>query len=147
MKAKLSPLKLHDFKLLQANMQFIAPDNAEVNPEKLFEKYSVDIDFSHHEENEEEIRVFVKIEINQGKKPKVGYQLSAEGFGLFGMPADGSLSDAARGNLKYFSTLNMVINNLRNVLYQLSNLAPFGPYILPPIDIVDLMRQKQERIK
>lgn len=58
-----------------------------------------------------------------------------------------AISETQLWNLKYYSTLNMMINNIRNVLYQTSNIGPMGGYLLPPVDILDLFKKKNEEMK
>jgi hypothetical protein len=145
MKAKFSPLELHTFELLNSNYEFIVPKEDKLNIQSLFKSYSVNIDFEHHFLNEtDEIQIFVIINVNNLKKPKPGYRLSAEGMGIFKLDEERNLSNKLLGNLKFYSTLNMMINNLRNIMFQQSNLGPLGGYLLPPIDIMDLFKKKQK---
>lgn len=143
MKAKFSPLRILDFKLLSSDFHFNPPEEDEVDVAALFAQYPVDIDFAIQEDNENKsIQLMVKISINQMDKALPGYQLYAEGLGVFSLDESQSLDETTRFNLKYYSSLNMLINNLRNIIFQQSNLGPMGPYLLPPIDITDLHRKK-----
>jgi preprotein translocase subunit SecB len=143
MKAKFSPLKILDFKLLSSSFEFIPLDSEEVNVDELFSKYLVDIDFTFQEsEGDKFFQLMVKISINKTKSALDGYKIYAEGGGVFSIENEPDLDDKTIGNLRYYSSLNMMINNLRNIIYQQSTLGPIGPYLLPPIDIVDLHRQK-----
>jgi len=40
-----------------------------------------------------------------------------------------------------------MINNLRNIIYQITNLGPLGGYLLPPIDISQLLRDKANQLE
>ena len=144
MKAKFSPLQLLDFKLLESRYEFIIPDDEEINIKNLFQSYPVDIDFGIGKTNVEgEIQLFTKIKVNFGKKKSLpGYKLMVEGGGTFRIKDPENVDEGLRNNLSQFSTLNMMINNLRNIMYQITNLGPMGGYLLPPIDISQLFRDK-----
>jgi preprotein translocase subunit SecB len=144
MKAKFSPLQLLDFKLLESHYEFIVPEEEGFNVKDLFQSYPVDIDFGIGKtEVEGEIQLFTKIEVNFGKKKSLpGYKLMVEGGGTFRIQDPENVDEGLRNNLSQFSTLNMMINNLRNIMYQITNLGPMGGYLLPPIDISQLLRDK-----
>lgn len=144
MKAKFSPLQLLDFKLLESRYEFIIPDDEEIDVKDLFQSYPVDIDFGMGKTDVEgEIQLFTKIEVNFAKKKSLpGYKLMVEGGGTFRIQDPESVEEGLRNNLSQFSTLNMMINNLRNIMYQITNLGPMGGYLLPPIDISQLLRDK-----
>lgn len=149
MKAKFSPLQLLDFKLLESRYEFIIPDDEEINIKDLFQSYPVDIDFGIGKTDVEgEIQLFTKIEVNFGKKKSLpGYKLMVEGGGTFRIQDPENVDEGLRNNLSQFSTLNMMINNLRNIMYQITNLGPMGGYLLPPIDISQLLRDKAGELK
>lgn len=144
MKTKFSPLQLLDFKLLESHVEFVIPKEVEVDIKELFQSYAVDIDFSLREnEQTKEIQLFTIIEVNEdGEKSLPGYKIMVEGGGTFRIQNPEALEENLKNNLTQFSTLNMMINNLRNIIYQITNLGPMGGYLLPPIDITQLLRDK-----
>lgn len=144
MKAKFSPLQLLDFKLLESHVEFVVPDEGEPDVKELFQSYSVDIDFGLQEnEDEQEIQLFTVIQINLSEQETLpGYKIMVEGGGTFRIQNPEELEENLKKNLTQFSTLNMMINNLRNIIYQITNLGPMGGYLLPPIDISQLLRDK-----
>jgi preprotein translocase subunit SecB len=144
MKAKFSPLQLLDFKLLESHYEFIVPKEDDTNVKDLFQSYAVDIDFGIGKSDiEGEIQLFTKIEVNKTKRKALpGYKLMVEGGGTFRIQDPENVEEGLRNNLSQFSTLNMMINNLRNIMYQITNLGPMGGYLLPPIDITQLLRDK-----
>lgn len=149
MKAKFSPLQLLDFKLLESRYEFIIPDDEEIDVKDLFQSYPVDIDFGMGKTDiEGEIQLFTKIEVNFAKKKSLpGYKLMVEGGGTFRIQDPENVEEGLRNNLSQFSTLNMMINNLRNIMYQITNLGPMGGYLLPPIDISQLLRDKAAELE
>ena len=147
MKAKFSPLQLLDFKLLESHFEFLVPEESEIDIKELFQSYSVDIDFGiRNNEEAQEIQLFTMIQVNSGEEGSLpGYKIMVEGGGTFRIQNPDELEDNLKNNLTQFSTLNMMINNLRNIIYQITNLGPMGGYLLPPIDIMQLLRDKAGR--
>lgn len=139
--AQKSALKLDYFSVLQAHYNFSQPKKKPKNIIKLFQSYEINIDFAHHFDEAGLIRVFVKIGINQAKKILPGYKLLVEGVGMFHF-SENKISDKEKDNLKFYSTVSIVIGYLRNSLSDLTSSAPFGPYLLPSIDLNDLFLQK-----
>jgi preprotein translocase subunit SecB len=144
MKAKFSPLQLLDFKLLESHVEFVFPQDMGLDVKELFQSYIVDIDFGIGESKVEgEIQLFTKIEVNSdNKKTLSGYKIMVEGGGTFCIQNPDNLDEGLKNNLTQFSTLNIMINNLRNIIYQITNLGPMGGYLLPPIDITQLLKDK-----
>jgi preprotein translocase subunit SecB len=145
MRAKQSPLKLAVFHLVKNSFEFIVPKEDEVVPQVLFESYPIDIDFVHQSlpDSTTQLQVFVEIKINSSKK-KSGYCLTAEGMGVFQLD-DKNIEKEVAYNLRIFSSLNMMINNLRNIIAQQTAYAPMGVYLMPPIDIKDLLEKKWKK--
>lgn len=139
--AQKSALTLEHFAVLQAHYNFNQPKRAPKNNLKLFQSYEIDIDFAHHFEDDGVIRVFVKIGINQDKNTLPGYKLLVEGVGFFRLP-NVEISDAEKNNLKFYSTVSVIIGYLRNSLTSLTSSAPMGTYLLPPVDLNDLFLKK-----
>ena len=146
--AKFSPLKLEQFALLNTQYDFGTPkENEKLNAQELFQSYRIDVEFDHFFDDEETIRLFAKINVNDLKRPKRGYTLSATALGIFKLEDQGKTNKQLTDNLRFYSTLNMMINNLRNVMFQITNLGPLGGYLLPPIDILDLFKKKNKAAK
>lgn len=143
MLANCSPIKLVNFAVLQSQFRFIQPKRQIRDLSKLFDKYDIDIDFAH-QQGDDSIQVFVKIGINQYSKPTPGYQVFVEGVAVFKLTETTSLSEKDISNLKYFSTVNILIGYLRNTIVTFTASAPLGPYLLPTIDVNDLFKKKKE---
>jgi preprotein translocase subunit SecB len=146
MKAQKSPINLEYFAVLQSHYEFIQPKKEPKDLKKLFDLYELNIDFSHLPEDSGEIKVFVKIGINNLKKPLPGYKVLVEGVGIF-ILTNNSIQEKEQENLKFYSTVSILIGYLRNSISGSTASAPFGPYLLPPIDINDLFRQKTKNTK
>lgn len=143
--AKPSAIKLENFAVLQMHYEFEQPKRKPKDIQKLIDSYEIDVDFAHHEDDGDgTIKVFVKIGINQVKKTIPGYKLLVEGFGIFRLGEEG-LSEQQINNLKYYSTVSILIGYLRNSLSGITASAPFGPYLLPPIDMQELFKTKQQQ--
>jgi len=85
------------------------------------------------------------IEVNaDGKIP--GYSLVCNGMGIFELPSGLLAKDSTvYKNLKHYSTVNMVISHIRNIISIQTAFAPHGRYKFPPIDIGDLFAQKADK--
>ena len=144
-RAKFSPLELEHFELLNTRYDYVMPKNDEkLNTGELFRSYRVDVEFDHFFDDEETIRLFAKINVNDLERPKKGYTIAATALGVFKLKGLDSVDDQSGNNLRLYSTLNLMINNLRNVMCQITNLGPLGAYQLPPIDILDLFKKKNK---
>ena len=145
MKAKASPLKLEVFELLKSQYKFIAPESGVVeNLHALFAAYKIDIDFDHQAGKHGKMVVFCTIGVNSGRKPDAGYSMDVAAAGVFKIDDSDELDASTLSNLQYYTTFNMMINTLRNVMLQQSNLGPMRGYLLPPIDVLDLFKQKNK---
>lgn len=146
MKANQSPISLQNFAVLQSHYDFIKPSRTPKDVKKIFKSYELDIDFAHHFEEDGTIHVFVKITVNNISKPLYGYKFLVEGAGIFQLK-EADISDSEKKNLKFYSTVSILIGYLRNTIISLSSSGPFGSYILPPIDMADLFNKKSEQSK
>ena len=140
MKAKLSPLILIDFAILNSNFTFIPP-MADENVPEIVSLYDIDVNFALFPEPDL-IRVLVKAAINSNQEKKSGYSMFAEGVAIFQFSKDAVLTDEEKKNLQQYSTVSLALNSLRGFISSLTASAPFGRYILPSIDVSDLFKQK-----
>jgi preprotein translocase subunit SecB len=67
-----------------------------------------------------------------------------EGAALFSLDRTKELTEKEESNLKFFSTVSILIGYLRNTLMTMTSSAPMGPYLLPPVNTTDLFRKKAE---
>ncbi|SIT11688.1 hypothetical protein [Belliella pelovolcani] len=145
---KKSPLQLLEFFLLE-NQFFVDSNGISSGDEidAIFDSYPVSVDFAHHDGEGDEFQVFVIIDINKDRK-KPGYSMYCTGMGIFKLPTEEiDVNSSVYKNLKLYSTVNMVINQLRNILSLQTAYAPHGRFNLPPIDIGDLFAKKSEATK
>lgn len=149
MQPKLSQLKLVDFVIINYNFSFEPPTSNDINTELLFASYDIDVDFAV-DELEKNIRVFVKIEINNSEKPIFGYSILGECIAVFNLdlpfPASDERFTTEKFNYINNSAIPLTINSLRTYILTATASAPMGKYILPSIDIRDLYLQKESKI-
>lgn len=149
--AQKSPLVLEAFFLVENRFKFVQPeDDIENAQTELFNEYEIDLDFtvrplSDKDEPIVTFNVFTKLGVNQ-KQSLSGYSALVEGIGVYHLPKEG-LTEKDIENLMNLSSLSIMINCLRGVLMDISSNAPFGRYILPSIDVNDLLRQKANKGK
>jgi len=139
-----SEIHLESFAVLQSHYQFIQPKRSIKDPLTIFKVYEIDIDFAHQINENKTIHVFTKISVNQNEKPLPGYQLFVEGAAVFSLDETHGLTEDEEKNLKFYSTVNILIGYLRNTLTAITASSPMGPYLLPPINMADLFRKKSD---
>lgn len=139
-----SEIHLESFAVLQSHYEFNPPKRDPRNIQQLFKSYEIDVDFAHHIGEDNSVQVFTKISVNQIDKPKYGYKLFVEGVAVFSLDKNVELTPDEEKNLKFYSTVNILIGYLRNTLTALTASAPMGPYLLPPLNMSDLFRKKSE---
>ncbi len=143
MKPQASPLNIIDFAIMDLQFKFIPPkENLELDIKQYFNKYELDIDFTITKN--EIIQVFIKTEINRGKKVLPGYSIFAEIACIFEFNKQIKISDDAKMSIEGFSTIYIALNNLRGFISQVTANGPVGRYILPSIDLNDLINKKKE---
>lgn len=140
---KKSPLDLEDFVIVNNKFQF-KPKIDEMTAEDVFDKYVVDIDYMIRTDDELSFQIFVKMDINKSEEQS-GYVIFVEGIGFFNF--DETVTNEEKLKFLNFSGLPICINNLRNFVSLLTTHASFGRYLLPAIDVNDLLLQKSKKVK
>jgi len=142
MKPIASPLNIIDFAILNFELHFIQPKKKnDVDINQLFTEYDIDIDFTIH--GNDIIQVFLTADINKERNKRQGYSISAEVACIFEFNKAIEITAAAKKQIEGFSTIYIALNSLRGFISQFTASAPLGRYILPSIDLNDLIRKKQ----
>lgn len=145
MKPKASPLTILDFAILNLEFNFIQPQmDPGFDVKKNFDEYEIDIDFGIN--RNEVIQVTITAEINRGKNKTPGYSIFAQAGCIFAFDEKSEISNEARNNIEGFSTIYIGLNTLRGFISQITANAPLGRYILPSIDLNDLILQKKNQV-
>jgi preprotein translocase subunit SecB len=142
MKAKKSPLVLHNFFLLNQKYQFIQPaDPPDII--KFMDQYSIDIDYAFKPIKNGFFQLFTKIDVNNIDKPLPGYKLFIEGVCIFSFDENKAIPENKKNLLLHISGINIGINSLRNIIAVITANGPFGKYTLPAIDVNQLLEDKK----
>jgi preprotein translocase subunit SecB len=145
--AKKSPFILSDFLLLKQIVEFLPPSNKEeIDIHTVMNSYGIDIDFTVQEIQESTYQIFVKVIINPPPSGQVGYSIFSEGVGIFDFDKSIELSAEDKGDYLYYSGLPICINSIRSIISTITSNGPFGKFILPSIDLTELIKEKQESI-
>lgn len=141
-----SPLSILDFAITSFEFKFITPtDGGEVDVKKLFSNYNIDIDFGIH--SNEIMHVYMQAKINCDEKDKQpGYYINAEATCIFEFNKEMKITKEARNDIEGFSTIYIALNTLRGFISQITANAPWGRYILPSIDLNDLIEKKKQEL-
>jgi hypothetical protein len=136
-----SPLKLLDFSLFELQYSMLLQE--EIHPDTdlqtLFAEYPIDIEFELQGEEGERIELFIKIEVNLGRRPMPGLQLVGVGLAVFSLTEADRLAPALVHNLRHFSSLSICINCMRSEFSHATANSPLGRYTLPSIDVGRLL--------
>lgn len=142
MKPVASPLDIVDFAIIKLEFNFVPPKNDnETDLKKYFSEYALDIDFAIH--NGDSIQVVITAAVNTGDKKLPGYSILAEAACLFEFNKKIAVTPEARKNIEGFSTIYIALNVLRSFISQVTSSGALGKYILPSIDLNDLISQKK----
>lgn len=146
-----SPLILKDFAVLDSEFSFTATGDVVVKDiESLLDNYLIDIDFGMGDNEDGNTIFFAKISINRNEESKAilpGYSIFVEGASIFMFDGNKNLSDEDKATLLNYSALSITINNLRGFISALTAFAPFGRYMLPAIDVNNLLEQKKASLE
>lgn len=137
-KMKKSNLQIKDFKISGSYIQAI-PETDTLKADVYNLPVNLDFDALLDENNSGHFYLQVNIQCNMAKKPKPGYSFRVSAQAEFLIEKE---SDDFQ-NLLQYSALPMVINNIRGYITNMTAQSWFGVYLLPTIDIVDLIKKKQ----
>lgn len=145
MTIKPSPLELKDFSLTNVECHFIPPEpNADIL--SLFQEYEIDINFGSRKVNVDGLyTIYIKAEINfqrPDSSAKKGYEMFIECMGIFSI-TDTEMPNEEKMSLLSNSGLVMTLNFLRTKLADVTSQFPMGKYLLPSIDLKDLIEKKK----
>ena len=137
MKAKQATLNVKSFYILRSDFKVIYSDNGK---DDVFYDGEIDIDFGVHIINEDSFSVVMKISLNHDKTPKAGYSFFVEGYGIF------SFNEKISKEQKRMFTslaLNVMVGNIKAYVKNITSSSPYGTYILPLINMQDLIDKKR----
>lgn len=140
MKPKPSPLKILDIAITQFDFSFI-PSKDQDEALNYFDSYELDIDFIIH--GNEHLMVQLKADVNRIENPLPGYSFLAEVTCIFSLDKNLVNSKEMKDSLGGYSTLYITLNALRSLISNFTSNAPWGRYILPSIDLNDLIEKKK----
>ncbi|MDB5246424.1 MAG: hypothetical protein JWQ40_818 [Segetibacter sp.] len=145
MKPNISPLHVLDFAITAMDFSIVSSQNEEEDLTSYFQKYEIDIDFTLSKD--QFLTVYIKTEINRSEEKLPGYTLMAEAACIFKFDEEAGLPDNIQQNLEGFSTIYIALNSLRGLISNFTANGPFGRYILPSIDLNDLIEKKKALLK
>ena len=124
------------------------PDGA-VDVKQLLESYAIDVNFTFRKINTEGLySLYAKAEINYQlpeSEKKEGYEMFIECMGIFQVGSN-SLNESDSQALLTNSGLVITLNFLRSKLADITAHFPMGKYLLPSIDLKDLIEKKQKAL-
>jgi hypothetical protein len=126
------------------NFEFVSPkEPAAAQP--FFEQYDLDIDFTIFKNNV--LQLQITADINCVDKPLPGYKISTLIAVLFRLDESADLTEYEKQSIEGYSSVYMALNCLRTLVSGFTANAPLGRYILPSIDLNDLIKKKRESVE
>src|SRR5690606_33175232 len=122
------------------------PAQEGVNIESILDAYKIDVDFSINTADEQVFQLYMEIAINNDKSLP-GYSIYSQGVGLFDFSRFPKLTQKEKRDFLQFSGISICINQLRGIINLLTTHGPFGKYLLPAIDVNDLLKQKVKSLE
>jgi hypothetical protein len=142
MKPSPSPLKIIDFAFVRMDYEFVPYE--EESKSNLFEQYDLDIDFKIFKNSI--LQIVMTAQINCIKRPLPGYRISAEVAVLFKLDESSLMTETEKQSVEGFSSVYMALNCMRTLVSGFTANAPLGRYILPSIDLNDLIKRKRKGV-
>jgi preprotein translocase subunit SecB len=141
MQVKKSPLMLDEVFIIASNI-ISFPENEESTGS--LNDFDIDIDFDvySNDADNDARRVVVSISGNNPDNPSPGYCFSIVAQGTFNYNKDSKIKKKDKDILLTHSAIPIVIGQIRSYLSTLTALGPFGSYLLPSIDMNNLLELK-----
>ena len=144
MKFKKSELELVEFSVVQSDFSVVSPKSQKDLDDSIL-NYEIDINYTFPDLKSKPHRIFLKIEINKTRKQKAGYSIFVEGVAFFNLPDN--MNEVKKLDLLNYSGVPILLGNIRSFIASMTSFAPFGRYIVPSIDLQDLLMQKVKSIE
>lgn len=136
MLVKESLLKFENFAVLSSSCRYNHGENL---TNEFVQSYPIDIDLEIlQHQDESKFKVFVSVKLNEENKP--GYSINVVSATLLSISSSASASDI--DILIKHSGVQMAIANLRAYIEIITSYYPLGKYIMPTIDLNDLLDKK-----
>lgn len=141
MQAQKSPLILEESFIIASNILSV-PEPEEFKG--ILNDFTIDIDFDifTNETDTEARRIVVSVQGNDQDNPVPGYCFSIVAQATYNYDKLVKVSKKDKDVLLTHSAIPMVIGQIRSYLSTLTAHGPFGIYLLPAIDMNDLIKQK-----
>ncbi len=142
MKVKNSQLNFEDFKIMACSFAAIPSDKK--IPSKDLQNIPVDVDFDILSKNTDtsKFKILLQIASKDSKKMQRGYMFSIISEASFNIIGFSKLSKEKRDQFILYTALPLSISMVRSHLYNASASFTYGPYLLPSIDLLDLVKNK-----
>ena len=142
MKTKKSPLQIDNINITGCQLMTIMPNN----DNEPLNNYDINMDFDtfSNEGLENDMIVFLRVEGNDIENPVSGYCFSIISEASISFSKD--IKEKDKSALISISALQIIVSYVRGYIANITAYCPFGQYILPAIDLNDLIKQKKELI-
>lgn len=142
MKVKKSLLNLRNFVVFASFFEAI-PFEKEQNKGVLPDiPLNIDLDIVTNPDDKNLYNIVLEVSGNRSKKRLPGYSFLIACEGIFSIAEREKFEKDKLDQLLLFSAVPMVISSLRGYLANISSYSIYGQYLLPSIDLQDLIKKK-----
>ncbi len=142
MQIKKSDLNFERFNILACSFA-VTPSTKKIS-EKQLTSNSIEFDFDifFNNNNGNKFKILIQLESNDPEKPKPGYIFSVICEAYFYLKGISKLKKDKKDQYILFTALPLTVSMIRSHLYNLSANYPYGHYLLPSIDLINLFDKK-----
>jgi hypothetical protein len=146
MNVKYTSIKFLNFVILNFDLKFVKTDESTpTDIKEHFSNYDLVIDYDVAKEGAI-VKNTISARINQLDNPLPGYSIFAESSCIFEFDKKKYMEKKARDKFVGLSSLHIALPFLRGYIGAITASAPYGKYILPLIDIDNLIEQKKNAL-
>lgn len=144
---KRSDLKLDNFTMHACNFATVPTEKKKKLSGETLKKLPIDLDFdiTINKNNSSKVRIYLEANCNQGENPKPGYMYSIVCSAEYTIKGLGKKPPRKRKQYILYTALPLAISMVRSQLYNVSSNFEHGHYLLPSIDLPDLLEKKREQ--
>jgi preprotein translocase subunit SecB len=144
MLAKKSELNIVSLLIFGCNFSAI-PINSEIKM-PIIDNIDLDIDFNilTNKSDKSRFKIILSITGNNAQVKLPGYFFSIMSEGVFKIDGIDSMKKEQIDGFLKLSALPILINHIRSYLINISSYYPYGKYVLPAVDLTDLLNSKSK---
>jgi len=102
----------------------------------------LDFDILTNKKNSSKVKIVLEFHSNEVEEPRPGYMYSLVAEAEYNIKGLGKMNEEKQNRYILFTALPLAIAMARSHLYSVSSNFPYGHYLMPSIDLLDLFEKK-----